>query len=146
MPRNIDFDEELTKLKDVEEAGERRQYVLRLEVPIARLFIADCDNLQKQPGPRLEEIISQYYTTWAEGIHMRIGGRVFQMIESLAMAEKVSREEIVRRILDQNIDAVYIAAMERASQRDEALRKFAPPATPAESPPPPPAKPKPTKK
>lgn len=122
MPRSIDVNIELEKLTKLatKSSKERRQFVLRLNVEPAVLFLRDCQRQGKQPGPLLEEVVEHYYKLWDRGVHLEFPRTVLEALNQAAECAGVDREEVVRQLVTRNV-ASYLQQLRQERSQLEAV-------------------------
>ena len=132
MPRFIDTVEESVVLERALSKGEnlRRQFVFRTDLATAVNVIRRCNQEGKQPGPLIEEIVTDYFTTWSQGVHMTFPSRLREVLDRIAALRGCTREDVVRQIITDHSADLLAAELERDTTMQRVLSVPLPPKKP----------------
>lgn len=103
MPKLTDSEAMLKEFQTLLDKGEgdRRSHGFIAKIPLQTgvLLLRDCLNLGKQPGPRIREILEEYYTTWDKGTHLVLPPLVRRIVDQIARETSRTREEVIINML-----------------------------------------------
>lgn len=124
MPRLINLQEELRTLRE-QPKKKRRQFVMRLNTPMAITFILKCIARDEQPGPLLEEIVTEYFRTRDHGVQLGSRSADCDYLTLLADQQRCTPRQMGKKLINALAKAEYLSdcnkkvEVEALSQRSE---------------------------
>lgn len=119
MPKVIDLPTEIRTLEEElsRSAQARRQLICRVPNAVAILLMRDCHNSNTLPTKRVETIVTDYYTTWADGIHCPLDPKARKALDEIAEVYGVDREAVVQLMITEYLGDLYDRAAAKVRER-----------------------------
>lgn len=103
MPKLMDTNSTLIAYRKSMASGDNtpRQVCCRIPLHVAVELLTDSLTKGKQPGPVLSEIVTDYYTTWADGVHLKLAAPERRLLDQIKeILDLPAREEVVKRLVE----------------------------------------------
>lgn len=103
--------------------GEKQSHGFITKVPISTgvLLLRDCARQGKQPGPRIREILDEYYTHWEQGVHLTFSAPDRRLLDQIAREANCEREEVIHKLVHDYAPALLTAIRHRNRELNSLL-------------------------
>jgi hypothetical protein len=115
MPANIDIPEEIAYTQSLLNAGSvvKQQIVTRIPPQIYLAHLQACSRSGKLAGPLACDVLTEYYSSWARGVHLVLPEMIRQITDRIGYILGVDREVVVLRVLEQYL-ASFLAEVAKS--------------------------------